>query len=638
MIMKIHKESNIFISGGAGVIGKELVDKLLEIGCSLFVGDLKPIPSEWRGKLIYRQGDLNTLKAEEIEQFRPDYFFHLAATFERSKESYEFWSENFHHNVQLSHHLMTLLKDIPSLKKVIFPSSYLIYDPKIYNSPEFTGVIKTLNESDSIYPRNLTGVAKLAHEIELRFINEFNRKRYKSVSVRIFRGYGKGSRDVISRWIRNLIEGKPIDVYRKEGIFDYIFAEDTAEGLIRLAESDAAEGFVNLGTGRARSVEDVINILKIYFPDAKVNEIDSEIPYEASQANMELFYTYTNWKPEHTLEYAIPKMIKYELEQVTKEVNLNTNTLLTSASKKIPMLNAVKTAMAKLIPNTVLIAADAEESPISSFMSADYWQMPLLDALSERDLISYCRNKHIGTIIPSRDGELIFWAKCRDRLKEQGIHVMVSSFETVDTCINKLKFFEFLKENGFPGIPTSKNAEDCKSDLLVVKEQMGAGARSLGLKLSLKEAKQHAQYLSAPIFQPFILGKEFSVDVYVATNGKAKGVVVRERVLVVNGESQITTSVRHYKIEQVCKDLAEALKIYGHAVFQVILDNDDNLHIIECNTRFGGASTLSIACGLDSLYWFLLEAYGHELDDIPFVRSINEKTQVRYAADYIIEN
>jgi carbamoyl-phosphate synthase large subunit len=57
---------------------------------------------------------------------------HLAATFERSAESYEFWEENFRHNVRLSHHLMSLAKDAPSVKRVVFASSYLIYDPSLY--------------------------------------------------------------------------------------------------------------------------------------------------------------------------------------------------------------------------------------------------------------------------------------------------------------------------------------------------------------------------------------------------------------------------------------------------------------------------------------------------------------------------
>ena len=50
-----------------------------------------------------------------------------------------------------------------------------------------------------------------------------------------------------------------------------------------------------------------------------------------------------------------------------------------------------------------------------------------------------------------------------------------------------------------------------------------------------------------------------------------------------------------------------------------IIDEDDNLHIIECNPRFGGASTLGIVAGVDSLFWSLLEASGFNTLNYPFM-------------------
>ena len=129
----MFKNKKIFISGAAGVIGNEIVDLLLEEGAILFIGDLKPCPKRWFHKLLYKHGDLNELTFEEINHFQPEYFIHLAATFERSSETYEFWSENFRHNIQLSNHLMTLFKEVKSIKSVIYASSYLIYDPHLYN-------------------------------------------------------------------------------------------------------------------------------------------------------------------------------------------------------------------------------------------------------------------------------------------------------------------------------------------------------------------------------------------------------------------------------------------------------------------------------------------------------------------------
>jgi carbamoyl-phosphate synthase large subunit len=119
----------------------------------------------------------------------------------------------------------------------VFASSYLIYDPGLYLFDQPREHAVRLKETDAIRPRNLTGVAKLAHETELRFLADHCNDRFTSVSARIFRGYGRGSRDIVSRWVRSALAGERLAVYQPEGMFDYVYAGDTAEGLIRLAAS-----------------------------------------------------------------------------------------------------------------------------------------------------------------------------------------------------------------------------------------------------------------------------------------------------------------------------------------------------------------------------------------------------------------
>jgi carbamoyl-phosphate synthase large subunit len=57
--------------------------------------------------------------------------------------------------------------------------------------------------------------------------------------------------------------------------------------------------------------------------------------------------------------------------------------------------------------------------------------------------------------------------------------------------------------------------------------------------------------------------------------------------------------------------------------------------LVECNPRFGGASSLSVEAGLDSFRWFLLEAGGHSLELTPFRRASRDLRLVRFAADWI---
>jgi carbamoyl-phosphate synthase large subunit len=637
--MDQFRNKRVFISGGNGVIGNAMVEKLHSAGAIVLVGDLKPRPNHWPTEIKYRQGDLNYISKEELDKFQPEYFFHLAATFERSAESYAFWYENFQHNVKLGNHLMTCLKDNTSLRKVIFASSYLIYDPALYqfSSPHEA---YSLKETDPIYPRNLTGVAKLLHEIELRFINDFRRDQFKIVSARIFRGHGLGSKDIISRWIRSLLNQEQITVYRKEGVFDYIFSEDSAEGLLRLAAADKAEGVVNLGTGRSRSVKDVLEILKTHFPELQFSEDDAtvNIPFESSQANIELLVELTGWRPEHSLEQSIEKMVSYEVQNRKSKGSASSmakfNVLVTSISAKVPLLKCVSDGIRKTGFASKLFGGDLDDNCVGKHFVDVFWKMPRLNEENLQSIINYCIENEITAIIPTRDGELAYFAAARNEFLKNGISVMVSDYETVLATVDKLQFYLAGASKNYPVIETLEDIRGIRGGL-VVKERFGAGARSIGLNLGLEDAEKHAKTLSQPIFQPFVKGEEFSVDMYIAKDGTVKGAVCRSRDKVVNGESQITVMRHETRLEELCIRFAEDFNFYGHILFQVIKDYAGQFHIVECNARFGGASSLSVAGGLDSFYWFLLESSGTCLEQYPFVRSKESLRQIRFASDLI---
>ena len=176
-------------------------------------------------------------------------------------------------------------------------------------------------------------MAKLAHEVELDFLRHFKNDNFTSVSVRIFRGYGKNSRDVISRWVRDLIHGKKIFVYRPEGVFDYIYARDSAKGLLKLGLSDY-EGVINLGTGRSRRVAELVEILRKHFPNMSSEEVASDIPFEASQADLTELRKTINWVPEEDLETTIPAIIAFEKSREEEQSYIPPNVLITSISRK----------------------------------------------------------------------------------------------------------------------------------------------------------------------------------------------------------------------------------------------------------------------------------------------------------------
>jgi carbamoyl-phosphate synthase large subunit len=312
--------------------------------------------------------------------------------------------------------------------------------------------------------------------------------------------------------------------------------------------------------------------------------------------------------------------------------------LVTSASKKIPLLRELRKALNKACSNGKIFGGDIDPECLARFFVDDFWLMPKIPELTIDTLIDYCREKAIKLIIPSRDGELLYFAKHQAELEAAGISVMISSMKGVKTCLDKLTFYEILNRRyHFPVIPATNQIDDLQAASFVVKERFGAGAKRMALNVSKEDAIKHSQRLEQPIFQPFVAGREYSVDAYLTRKGIPKGAIVRSRDLVIDGESQVTTTIKNEPLEQLCLNMAQTLKLAGHCVFQVIEDPNGSFHVVECNCRFGGASSLSVAAGLDSFYWALLEALEEDIAAYPFFRIRNELRQIRHAEDRIEE-
>ncbi len=236
---------------------------------------------------------------------------HLAATFERTEEDVAFWEHNFTHNVLLSHKVLAATRGMSSLETVVFASSYLIYDPAHYLNQ---GEPRALKEGDPINPRNLVGVAKLQTERDIDFFQSAG-STFRGVNARIYRVYGRGSRDVISRWARAALAGQSIEVFGGRNRFDYVFAGDVAEGLVRLAGQPQARGVVNLGSGVDHSIAEVIDVLRAEFPGIVVRHVDQPATGEASRADMTLFRQLTGWVPSTKLHEGIRQIIEHERDR-----------------------------------------------------------------------------------------------------------------------------------------------------------------------------------------------------------------------------------------------------------------------------------------------------------------------------------
>ena len=305
----------VVVTGGAGVIATELLAQLSEAGAQVLSIDRLPVADPPAG-VTHHVADLAVDDLAPIAAFRPRHLLHLAATFERSVETPEFWAQNWGDNAVATHRLVELGMELPGLESFVFASSYLIYDPRQYFTPRPAADGVALRETAGIGARNLCGAAKLYGEAELRFAEEVRRVPFRVVNARIFRVYGRGSRDVVSRWVRAALDGEPVVVYHPENRFDYVYSGDVAEGLLRMAVTPGAHGVLNLATGVSRPVADVIEVVQGATGrtlDATVEEIDE--PYEGSCADTRSLEAALGWKPSRMLEDGVGRLVAFERDR-----------------------------------------------------------------------------------------------------------------------------------------------------------------------------------------------------------------------------------------------------------------------------------------------------------------------------------
>lgn len=302
------------ITGSAGVIGRELLARLTSVAATILSIDREPLTQMNCRKTRHLRLNLDRDDLDRIRTFGPEVAIHLAASFERSTETPRFWDVSWRDDVLASHRFIEAIKDLQSLETFVFASSYLVYSPALYmfSAPRDRAI--PLKEDDAIAPRNLCGAAKYYTERELDFVKTVVNPTLRVVNARIYRVYGPSSRDIISRWVRAGLKGERIDVYNSQNRFDFIYAGDVAEALLRLATSPVAEGSVNVGTGEAQAVADVLETMKSLglFKQSEIVDLCVQGLFEASCADTRRLEQLTGWKPPARITEGIQAILDYE--------------------------------------------------------------------------------------------------------------------------------------------------------------------------------------------------------------------------------------------------------------------------------------------------------------------------------------
>lgn len=316
-------EKRILVTGGAGFIGSNLVDILIEQDNYVIVydnfdkyysGKERNIKRhEFNPNFTLLRADILDLKILTKAIKDVDIVFHLAAqpgvrfSMENPRKTSEV-------NIIGTINVLMAAKEA-GVKKVIYASS-----SSVYGQPRYLPI----DENHPTDPISIYGASKLAAE---KYCQIFSHQLgLPVVMLRYHTVYGPRQRPdmAIHKWTRAIFESKPITIYGDgTQTRDFTYVDDIVDGTIRSAEVEDTDGEVfNLGGGTKVSVNKVVELLieasgvdevKVVYDPPKLGDV-SDTHADITKAKKILGYN-----PKVGLEEGLSRFIKWYKDRTNVE-------------------------------------------------------------------------------------------------------------------------------------------------------------------------------------------------------------------------------------------------------------------------------------------------------------------------------
>jgi UDP-glucose 4-epimerase len=318
--MNAIKGKKVLITGGLGMIGSTVANKLVSLDAEVTILDSLVEPyggnffniDEVKNKLKINVSDIRDNESLKILVKDVDIIFNFAAQVSHNDS---LQNPSLDAEINYIGHLNVLeaLRKFNPKAKILYSGSRLQFG-KILKNP--------VNENHPLNPLTPYALNKTAAEnLYLYYHRVYN---IHVVIFRIANPYGprcqmRHSKYSIINWfIRNAIGDKEIMIFGDGSqLRDYIYVDDLADAFIQASITDEASGEVfNVGSGTGTKFKDMVeNILGIVgkgkikyvpWPDNYLNVETGDYITDITKIKK-----YLNWIPEHDLETGIYKTVEY---------------------------------------------------------------------------------------------------------------------------------------------------------------------------------------------------------------------------------------------------------------------------------------------------------------------------------------
>ena len=305
----------IIITGVAGFIGSNLCGILLELGYTVigidnFICGYKENIQQYVNNPLFTFYEMSILDENLLTKInKDDIFIHLAAisSLASNQENPVF---SYNNNISGTIHLLEIAR-IVGIKHFIFASTSATYE----NNNDFP-----LDESFITTPDLIYSLGK-KHCEEL--IQSYNKNYGLSYSIlRFFNVYGPNqdshrTHPALIPYIINCYKNNIIPTLHSDGNQkrDYVFIEDILALFKILINKEPINDIINISSGNIISVIEIVDIIKCFFPDSKIEPIyrDPSLLWEKATVLWNGVYTFSKDRMKQEVEkYTLGNIIKAE--------------------------------------------------------------------------------------------------------------------------------------------------------------------------------------------------------------------------------------------------------------------------------------------------------------------------------------
>lgn len=284
--------------------------------------------------------------------------------------------------------------------------------------------------------------------------------------------------------------------------------------------------------------------------------------------------------------------------------------LFTSVGRRVELMQAFRKAADELKVPLKIIGADITDSAPALYFCDEIRIVPRIeDEKYIPALLDICEKESIDCLIPTIDTDLLLLAENKNRFEAVGTKVLISAVDKVKLCRDKNFTADYFHSLGLKSPQPVNSVEKYEAKLkegevsfpAFIKPRDGSSSIDAYKVENLQDLKVYAEKVGDYIIQPYISGREYTIDIFCDYEGNPVYITPRERLAVRAGEVLKTRIIQDETMITGMQTLIKDFKPCGQITVQLIREEatgDD--YYIEINPRFGGGAPLSIKAGADS--------------------------------------